>query len=381
MRRIAASLLALALVAGLGAWAAARMRGRHPGSLGPRDANVARGVFHVHSEMSHDSQLPLGRIVEVAKQAGLDFVVLTDHNEQYAGPFVRDGITVISSAELSTPAGHVIELGGALLLDAEQRRRPEIFQAIRTAGGVPIVTHPSDSQRPWTASLEGAAGVEIVNVASAVRRLGGHLYLGLVPALLGLLVNPELAAAQLYDRDSVALGLWDSQPDPGFVGLCGADAHGWLDLAGNIKAWNVVLGGPLPLDERERPAFILRELRQGRFFCSAGLLGGPPPFRFGAKRATLWVANTGESIAADGVDELVALAPSATPMAQNLVLIKDGHAILKTQGGELTLPAPKPGTYRVEIWLHLPRLLVGEELVPVLYSQRVRVAPAATAPR
>ena len=38
--------------------------------------NLFRGVFHVHSEYSHDSKASLNLITKTARKAGLDFVVI-----------------------------------------------------------------------------------------------------------------------------------------------------------------------------------------------------------------------------------------------------------------------------------------------------------------
>src|SRR3989338_7790784 len=55
---------------------------RTPAFRPPRDAkpNLFRGAFHVHTEYSHDSKASLELVIKTARKAGLDFVVVTDHN-------------------------------------------------------------------------------------------------------------------------------------------------------------------------------------------------------------------------------------------------------------------------------------------------------------
>src|SRR5437773_2194751 len=96
---MAASLLGL--LAALGGLAT-HVRNRSVPAWPEADPAAAAGSFHVHSELSHDSDVPLAALIDAAKHDRLSFLVLTDHNEQYAGPMVRDGITLLSYAELST---------------------------------------------------------------------------------------------------------------------------------------------------------------------------------------------------------------------------------------------------------------------------------------
>ena len=80
-------------------------------------ANLFRGVFHVHSKFSHDSKAPLKLIIKTAQKAGLDFVVVTDHNNlnavsSYQNMNRPDRPLLIFGDEISTWSdGHLIGLG------------------------------------------------------------------------------------------------------------------------------------------------------------------------------------------------------------------------------------------------------------------------------
>ncbi len=374
-RRLKLTLAGLVLLLASLGWSAHRVRGRSVPRLGTEDTAAARGSFHVHSDLSHDSELTVAEIVAAAKARELDFVILTDHNEQHAGPMVRDGVVILSAAELSTASGHLIQLGAAAVLDKEARQGADVQHGVRQLGGFPILAHPSDDKRPWAGPTGGAAGLEIANLAASTRRRGGAAFVGLVLPFAAQPLNPELALAQLYDRDTEALERFDAEHDPRFIGLCGADAHGWLDLEQNLRAWQVVLDAPMPLPEEERAAFVLKEITEGRFFCHAGLFGGPPRFRFEVQRAEAVAAGPGGEVIAGADLMLVVSAPAAAQGAQSVVLFKDGEAVARTEHQELRYPTPAPGTYRAEVWLSVPGLLFGEEQVPAIYSGRLRVVP------
>jgi hypothetical protein len=341
----------------------------------------AVGVFHVHSDQSHDSDLALADIVAAAERNALDFVVLTDHNQQYAGPLVREGVTLLSSAELSTPFGHLIQLGADRVLPEEARSGLDVHARVKERGGSPIIAHPGDVKRPWDGPLEGVAGLEIANLSASARRAGGPAFLGLLPVLAALPLNPRLAVAQLYDRDLRALARWDGELHPSVGGFCGADAHGWIDLTLNLAAWKVELAGPMPPTEDERVRFVEESLRGGRFACVAGLFG-PMSLHFSARRGDQEIGGPGATVAGEAVDALLATVTVPEGARVSLVLFRNGEAIHKHDGAELEYPTPAPGSYRVEVWLEVPGLLFGDYVAAIGYTNRIRLsgkAPAATA--
>jgi len=82
-----------------------------------------RGIFHVHSQYSHDSKASLETLLNTAHKAYLDFVVLTDHNnmdarKEYEKMDSERYPLLVIGTELSTPDGHLI----ALNLQKRQRQ-------------------------------------------------------------------------------------------------------------------------------------------------------------------------------------------------------------------------------------------------------------------
>jgi hypothetical protein len=184
------------------------------------DAAAVVGVYHLHSEQSHDSDVTQHAYVKAAKQLGLDFIVLTDHNAQTEPIEASDDVCVLASAELSTSYGHVVGLGAPALLSDASRGNAHVLQHIEQQGATAVIAHPSDAKRPWIAPLPEHGGLEIANWSASVRRR--------VPALwpVGPLwaaawfANRALALAQLYDRDDAALALWDAPKHAALAGFC-----------------------------------------------------------------------------------------------------------------------------------------------------------------
>jgi len=335
------------------------------------------GSVHVHSELSHDGHVPVLAWAKAAGAAGLSFLVLTDHNRRGEKAEQLGTVTVLSEAELTTPYGHVLQLGGSKLLPEPDREKIDLLALLHELGATAILAHPSDWKRPWVGPISGAGGLEIANRAAAMRRRAGPIFLGILPELMAYPLRPELALAQLYDRDTAALRLWDGEPDPAVAGWCGNDAHALMPLEYDLRGWVTVLNEPLPQASADRPSAIEHALASGRFFCAAGLVSGRPALTFTARRQGVTVASAGDSIASESIDALRVEVASANTNRWETVLLRDGEPIARTQTDLLDYIHPLKGTYRVEVLAPVPGLLFGERVVPVFYSNRIRVRSEA----
>src|ERR1700752_2678807 len=79
----------------------------------PRDGYTrVPGVVHVHTTLSDGGGSP-AEVIAAAREAGLRFVVLTDHNNLDAKSYegYHDGVLVLVGSELSTTVGHILGLG------------------------------------------------------------------------------------------------------------------------------------------------------------------------------------------------------------------------------------------------------------------------------
>lgn len=331
-----------------------------------------RGAYHVRADVQERGLASLDALASRAKAAGLSFVVVTDANAQLAGPLLRDGVVILSYAELATPAGLVVGLGSGYVLSTAERMAPGIHAAIRGLGGVPVISHPSDPKRPWSGELAGAGGLEIASFTATSRRIAGTFSFGLLPLVLGAQVNRRLALGQLYERDRDALRLWDAEPGD-VVGFCGAGSVDAIDADQALSTWNIVLDASLPDDPAQRPLALLEALSRGAFFCAAGLFGEAPYFEFGARNGNEWTGKNGSLVRDVDAAELVVLGPSTSMGTPSIVLLRNGEEVARVHGRELRYGDPTPGVYRVEVRTPIPFVVSGERNVPVIYSNRIRV--------
>src|SRR3954466_16340552 len=72
-----------------------------------------RGIIHVHTNRS-DGTGPVDDVIRAAADAGLQFVIVTDHGDAPGAPDIpvyRNGVLYIDAVEISTRNGHVLGLG------------------------------------------------------------------------------------------------------------------------------------------------------------------------------------------------------------------------------------------------------------------------------
>jgi predicted metal-dependent phosphoesterase TrpH len=109
-----------------------------------------KGDLHVHSSFSHDSDVPVAQAVEESRDAGYDFIALTDHNttRHMREDHSIGGLLVIPGYEHTTPAAHINIFG---LRDIPRKSAiytkddmEAYLEPLRAQGGVFQLNHPND---------------------------------------------------------------------------------------------------------------------------------------------------------------------------------------------------------------------------------------------
>jgi predicted metal-dependent phosphoesterase TrpH len=103
--------------------------------------------LHVHSAYSVDTDVEIKDILKTAKARNLDGLAISDHNE-IAGSLEAfelakemDDFMVIRAIEVSSSEGHIIAYGVDKKIPRDMTPRDTV-DAIRRAGGTPVVAHP-----------------------------------------------------------------------------------------------------------------------------------------------------------------------------------------------------------------------------------------------
>ena len=193
--------------------------------------------FHVHSRHSFDCALELDTIVKRAKKAGLDAVLIANHNTVVPPEELErcqgQGVVLLPGAEYSTDVGHVLAIFGdrpledlGLRLKGKVYDHREVIEAVHQMGGAAVLAHPfAHGRTPAPEALARFDGLELCNSRAGYVRKGE--------------ANPMAARALL----------------PSQLATAGSDAH----LACEIGRSYVELDCPPPYT-RER---VLAALRGG----------------------------------------------------------------------------------------------------------------------
>ncbi len=324
------------------------------------------GAVHVHTTFSDGGGAP-DEVARAAKQAGLRFVAITDHNNLDAKPFegYRDGVLVLVGTEISTTAGHIVGLG---LPDPAYRfsgGARDALDDIHEPAGVAFAAHPLSPRDDFAFTgweLPGPWGLELMNGDSQWRSAGWARLLHTAGLYV---VNPRHALLGSLTPADETLRRWDlllAQRDT--PGLLGADAHSRVPLSKRFAprfpsyealfglARNyVLLPEALSGDAGRDAAWLLEALGRGRSYLGIDAIAPADAFSFGAEGAS-GRATMGDTIADTPAPRLRVHARA--PAGARAVLRKDGQPIGESgaagaEGIAYLHDASGPGVYRVEV--------------------------------
>jgi hypothetical protein len=212
-----------------------------------------RGELHLHSTHSDGAWAP-AEIAERARPRGLDFMVLSDHNntssyEEFRG-LVDPRTLVIPGAELTTYHGHCLAIGVEDWIDWRTglggRTIDDVARDVRAAGGLFVVAHPDAMPDDICTGCRWTHEGFDPGLADAVEIWGG-------------LWDGE------EEENEGCVALWRRWLDAGhcLAATAATDAHRPKDWEGAVPLTYVLA------DELSRDA-ILAAIRAGRTYVSSG---------------------------------------------------------------------------------------------------------------
>ena len=212
-----------------------------------------KGNLHTHTLQS-DGDTPPQEVAAWYRAHGYDFLVITDHDKitRIEAP---DGLVLIAGEEVTDRLPkkplHVNAIGLTRVVAPQGGKTPvDVLQrnidAVRAAGGVPLVNHPNFGWAFGADELLQLRGLVLLEIAS------GHPY-----------VNTQGPPS--------AESMWDAllTNDRRVWGVAVDDSHHWkrpwdTDIAPPGKAWVVVRA------ERDAKS-IVAALERGEFYASTGV--------------------------------------------------------------------------------------------------------------
>lgn len=370
-----------------------------------------RGVMHVHSYFSHDSEGTLYDIIPAAKADGINFIFLTDHPRYdldtipkgYHG--IYDGIIVESGSEKQG--------FDCWPLDSTvvnwKLNKDTVAKNVVANGGIIIYAH---TEEPHNWANPDYQGMEIYNFHTDTKDEN------LTPHILNFIVNGNKyrpwALREMFDEQTAILARWDSlNMKRKIVGFSAVDSHEnqnfraryikdgriqwvgpnahvidtmkvnfwnkWLfskpDKSGWVFKWmidtyqsgfnyitNYVLADTLTV------ASLAENIKKGHLYTAFKSLGDAKGFLFYATDQSGSISGIlGDSVKIAEVKSLSAI----SPLPGQFRLIHDGKAINNSTGDRYEYSWSEPlekGAYRIEMRIKLQ----GND-VPWLYSNPIYI--------
>ncbi len=323
------------------------------------------GVIHCHSTHS-DGTGTVAQIAAAARRAGLDYVLLTDHDTLAAADRGEEGwygsTLLLAGCEVSPRReNHYLAFGLREPIDHRGMTPGQIVERVAAGGGFGFLAHPfsKGSERfkrggagmPWRdLDATGYTGIELWSfVTDSAERVNS------VRELLSFIVRPGRFLDHPPQRN---LDAWDRLcARRRCVALGGVDAHQvGIRVAGHVPLrlmayrrsfrhlrTHLLLRAPLGGDLEADRAALFGALRSGHAYVAVDSLAPARGFSFWAEGASL-LAMGDESAAGDWVLR------ARTPAAARLRLLRGGVEVAAVHGDTLEHRAAAPGVYRLEAY-------------------------------
>lgn len=348
------------------------------------------GNLHIHTSAS-DGSGDHNEVAQAAARAGLDFIIITDHDvylpekQGWKGP-----VLVLVGEELraraDSPGNHYLVLNAGEEMRDEAGEPQHLIDAVSERGGLGFIAHPVEhagaisgektyNWQEWY--TKGFTGIEIWNYMSEFKSYLSSLFTALLYVLA-----PKLAIRGPFVATMAA---WDDALAEGDVwAIGGSDAHAQTYRKGPLsrqvfsyehlfRAVNthVLVKEPWNGDLTHDAGLIYTALGSGKAFVAYDALAPARGFDFTA----VWQGQTyamGDTftLPAETPDEEIRFEVMA-PHPAHLRLIRNGLVIAQARGMHLVYTTREPGVYRVEAYRHYHLRDRGW-----IYSNPIRVCSA-----
>lgn len=339
------------------------------------------GNMHIHTRYSDGEKLHAD-IAHDAIQAGLDFIIVTDHNVYVTGVegyYANNAgrVLLLTGEEVHNvrrkpQASHFLAYGAGKELATYATDPQALIDQTLGAGGYGFLAHPFEDDlsivdqsdlgwHDW--DIEGFSGLEIWNYMSAFKTASARLIDGLhwknkltsFLALFRAVLHPE---RYITGPDPRTLALWDDYLAKGMriAAVGNSDAHGTPIRVGPFqreifpyeflfRAVNTHVLLPEPLSgemERDR-RLLLKAIGRGHSWVGYDMTGKTDAFRF-------TVQGTKNGIMGDEFQfGMGATLQIRTPARCRIRVIRHGMVVAEVEReSNLTYIPSEPGAYRVE---------------------------------
>ena len=323
-------------------------------------------MIHCHSTHS-DGTGTVPEIAAAAQTAGLDYLLLTDHDTLAAADLGEEGwygsTLLLAGFEVSPRRqNHYLAFGLRAPIDHRDMSPQQIVERVSADGGFGFLAHPfsKGSERfqrggegmPWRdLDAEGYTGIELWSFVtdSAERVNSVRELLSFIAAPSRFLDNPPQRNLDEWDRlcarrRCVALGGVDAHQ-------VGIRVRGRVPL--RLMAYkrsfrhlrtHLLVEQTMSGDLEPDRARLFGALRSGHAYIAVDSLAPARGFRFWAERGDETLQMGDEAGAGNWTLRV------RTPLPARVRLVRDGEEVGAVRGDSLEHRADAPGVYRVEAY-------------------------------
>jgi hypothetical protein len=328
--------------------------------------------LHMHTRFS-DGAGSHADIATAAMKAGLDAVIVTDHNVLVNGPagYKSAGnrrVLMLVGEEVHDQArepqkNHLLVFGVNRELAPFAYDPQLLLDSVAKAGGLSFLAHPVDPAAPsvhegdisWVDwNVHGYTGIELWNGFSEFKPRIKTILHAIYYAYFPRRINRGPLAETLHR--------WDELLSTGkkVVAVGGSDAHSHRMHLGPLKRTifpyefhfrainsHVIIPQALGMDAATDTSMILDALRQGHCFIGYDLPASTRGFRFTACGFESSAQMGDELTSKGGVTMQIRL-----PSVAECILLKNGEPVRTWHKHDLcTYITNEPGVYRVEVYI------------------------------
>ena len=328
--------------------------------------------LHMHTTYS-DGSGTHAYLAQTAMQAGLDAIIVTDHNVWVNGPedYYRQGdrkVLLMVGEEVHDRArdpqkNHLLVFGARRELAPLGNEPQKLIDAVNEAGGLAFIAHPYDPEAPsigekdlsWVDwDVDRFTGIELWNGFSEFKTVIKSKLHALYYVIRRKLINRGPLVETLQK--------WDELTASGkrIVAVGGSDAH---ELHYKVGFWfvkifpyefhfngiNTHLLVPRPLQDNafDDSRMILKALQEGHAFVGFDLPASTNGFRFTAQTKDGIALMGDEATCNGGITFHIRL-----PQRTECHLLHNGKPVKTWQNSEsCTYITTEPGVYRVEAYI------------------------------
>jgi hypothetical protein len=323
-----------------------------------------RGIIHCHSTYS-DGTGTMEDIAKAANETGLDFVMMTDHDQmkplEDGHEKWHDSVLMICGTEITPPTNHLIVFGEKKLKNVEKLRmlKPqEYIDAVNEQGWFGFIAHPdhlgtkkfeipSYKWDAWDADRYTGIGLWDLMTDWQSQLDREDVSMEVYTEFEDWLSGPRIETLKRWDELNAKRKV---------VGIGELDNHRYkkdykgqtleifpYEVAFRTICNHILIDQPLDKNYAKAKKQVLDALRHGSVYVSFDFWDDPTEFAFEIDNGKT-IAGMGDTIEMGEKTELVA----NFPQEALLNVYKNGESVLEEEGNEILFDITEPGAYRVE---------------------------------